>query len=214
MNLRTDFALENSHNKIIKFKIPDKTLQEKFIHEVKSFLKRNHFSSQSHVFVVGLGNEAYTADAVGPKAIKHIDATSHLDDLGIFSKRAKVSLLEPSVMGKTGISTEKMIACISKEIKPDLLILIDSLVTDQLDLLNHSIQINDEGMSPGSGLFGQNKKISQGSIGIPVICIGVATAIEYVDSMPLIVCTSDIDAYVANIAQLIGEGLNQLFSSF
>lgn len=212
MNLRTDFINpDDKHFKTIFFKAPTLNTKKALINEITYFLNKYHFTSKNHVFIVGLGNEAHTADSVGPKTLKHIKATSHLKKLGITFSGAKISTLEPGTTGTTGISSKKIIKSIIGEIKPDLLIVIDSFVTDKLEHLNHTIQISDKGITPGSGVLGNNEKINKASIGIPVIAIGIATALEYTHKTQMLVATSDIDIYVQRISWLIGDTLNDLF---
>lgn len=212
MNLRTDFINpDDMHFKTISFKEASQNTQKILADEICYFLNKYHFTNKNHVFIVGLGNKDHTADSVGPQTLKYIKATSHLKKLGITFKGAKISTLEPGTTGTTGISSKKIIKSVINEIKPDLLIIIDSFVTNKLEFLNHTIQISDKGITPGSGVLGNNERINKASIGIPVIVIGIATALEYIDKTQMLVATSDIDIYVQKISWLIGNTLNDLF---
>ena len=68
-----------------------------------------------------------------------------------------VSILEPSVMGITGIDSFEVIKNVLDEIKPDFIICIDSLCAKNINRLNKTIQISTSGITPGSGI-GNNKK--------------------------------------------------------
>ena len=65
-----------------------------------------------------------------------------------------------------------------KIIKPDYLIVIDSLASKSIERLNKTIQITDTGIHPGSGIGNKRKEISYDTIGIPVIAIGVPTVVD------------------------------------
>ncbi|MBR6113236.1 MAG: GPR endopeptidase, partial [Bacilli bacterium] len=174
---------------------------------------------KDHIFIVGLGNENHTADSIGPKTLKHIQVNSFLENIGVEISGNKVSALEPGVLGETGILTDKIISSVSKEIKPDLIILIDSFVSDDINYLNKTIEITNYGINPGSGLKGINSKIDKTTLGIPILVIGVVTAIEIkftndnnINFIPYLLSTKDIDEFVINISKIIGQSINEAIS--
>ena len=204
--------------RIIEFSNINNTelIKEFLIKEISFFIKKKFNNKDFHAFVIGLGNENNTADSIGPKVLKNIKVNSYLESLNIPIIGNKVSALEPGVLGTTGIDTKKIIKSVSKEINPDCLILIDSYVTENINYLNKTIQITDEGIIPGSGLYIQNDEISKKTMGIPVIVIGIPTAIEIDFSSndkiisPFIVSTKDIDSYVFKISKIISDALNEV----
>lgn len=186
------------------------TLKSFLIKELNFFIKQLVTKNKYHAFIIGIGNEFNTADSIGPKVLKNICVNSHLENLDIPINGNKVSALEPGVLGTTGIDTKKIIESVSKEIHPDFLILIDSYVTENIKYLNKTIQITNEGIIPGSGLYFHNEEISKKTMGIPVIVIGIPTAIEIeIDSKSYIVSTKDIDSYVLEISKIISEAINE-----
>ena len=201
-----------------------KTIYFNSLDNIKNILKKEIFyifnkmniTKKDHIFVVGLGNINHTADSVGPKVLKHIKVNSYLENIGVKIIGNKVSALEPGVMGETGILTEKTILSVSKEIKPNLVILIDSFVSDNIDYLNKTIQLTDVGINPGSGIKGINSIIDKNTLGIPVLVIGVTTAVEIkftndsnTNFVPYLLSTKDIDDYVNEISKIIGESINE-----
>ena len=68
------------------------------------------------------------------------------------------------------------------------------------------IQITDSGINPGSGVKNQRKELSEQTLGIPVIALGVPTV---VDSVTI---THDIIEYVFRHLQDINE--EKLFGEF
>lgn len=174
------------------------------------FFKKLNIANKDHIFIIGLGNENHTADSIGPKVLKHINVNSY------FTKGIKVSALEPGVFGTTGIDTLKIIKSVCDEIKPDLVILIDSMVSDDVDHLNKLIQIKDCGINPESSIKGLKSKINIDTLGIPTLSIGVVSTIEIkftekddINFIPYLLSTKDIDEFASNISFIIGQSLNK-----
>ena len=183
--------------------------------EILYFFDKLNIKKGSHIFVVGLGNDNHTADSVGPKTLKHIKVNSYLKNLEIETDKTIVSALEPGVLGETGIMTNKIIKSVVDEIKPDLVILIDSFVSSNINYLNKTIEVTDFGLNPGGGLKGINEKIDNDTLGIPVIVIGVTTAIEVKftndenkNFIPYLLSSKDVDDYVNKISLIIGKSIN------
>ena len=213
-NARTDLAIEkdiiDKSYVLIEFNdlLSKIKIKKEIIKAIKQFIKKR---KNKHIFVVGLGNENNTADSIGPKVIKKINVNSHLNNIGVYT-RNKISALEPGVLGTTGINTKKIIESITNEIKPDLVIIIDSYITKDFKYLNKSIQITDQGITPGSGFNSKDDEISYNTIHIPVLVIGVATAIEINKySRSYIVSTKDVDKYVIEISDIISDSINTVF---
>ena len=133
----------------------------------------------SYGLIVGLGNDKSTPDSLGPLTINNIIVTNHiylLDELSDNYKR--LSAINPGVMGETGIETSDIIESVVNKIKPDYLIVIDSLASKSIERLNKTIQITDTGIHPGSGIGNKRKEISYDTLKIPVIAIGVPTVVD------------------------------------
>jgi len=80
-------------------------------------------------------------------------------------------------MANTGLETSNIVKAIINEEKPKFIIVIDALASFSIDRINKTIQITDTGIHPGSGIGNNRKEISQKTIGIPVIAIGVPTVV-------------------------------------
>ena len=133
----------------------------------------------SYGLVVGLGNNKSTPDSLGPLTINNIIVTNHIYIMDKLSDNYKrLSAINPGVMGETGIETSDIIESIVKKIKPDYLIVIDSLASKSIERLNKTIQITNTGIHPGSGIGNRRKEISYETLGIPVIAIGVPTVVD------------------------------------
>ena len=131
--------------------------------------------------VVGLGNWNVTPDALGPKVVSKIMVTRHLKQLipdSIDEEIRPVCALSPGVLGLTGIETGEIIKAVVSNLKPNLIICIDALASRKLDRVNRTIQIGDSGISPGSGVGNKRMVISEKTLGVPVIAIGVPTVVD------------------------------------
>jgi len=190
----------------------EKLIKDFFKNELIFFFKRLNIDNTKHIFIIGLGNESNTADSIGPRSIKYITVNSHIYNIFNNIKYPKISALEPGVLGTTGIDTFKIIESVTKEIKPNLIILIDSFVTNKINYLNKVIEINDDGLIPGSGIYGNNIEIKKETIKVPILVIGIPTALEYKknNNIPLLISTNDIDDYVVKISKIIGSSINEI----
>lgn len=148
--------------------------------------------------VVGLGNWNITPDALGPKVISKLMITRHLRELvpdKIDENIRPVCALSPGVLGLTGIETGEIIKAVVEKIKPNLIICIDALASRNTERVNKNIQIGNTGISPGSGIGNKRMEISERTLGIPVIAIGVPTVVHAItlanDSIDLA-----IDAFI------------------
>lgn len=159
--------------------INDHNNEEVLAKYLKKILRKNGFNTKSKVLVVGLGNDSYLSDALGPKVVKEINVTSHLNK----KKTTSVSCFIPGVMGVTGLESSAMIKSIIDRFAIDIVIVIDSLATRSISRLYKTYQLTDTGINPGSGVnnnrMGVNKKIMK----IPVVAIGVATVVDVASIM-------------------------------
>lgn len=136
---------------------------------------------KDEVLVVGLGNEEVTPDALGPNVIKDIEVTRHVIKYlpqYIDENTRSVSAIAPGVLGTTGIETLEIIKGVVDNIKPKLLIVIDALASRSMERISSTIQLSDTGIVPGAGVGNTRKEISENTLGIPVIALGIPTVVE------------------------------------
>ena len=149
------------------------------IDELKNLLKKIKINKSDSCLFIGLGNSKSTPDSLGPKVSKDIIVTRHIFDLGELDKKYRVvSALIPGVKGTTGIETHDIIESVVNKIKPDFIVAVDALASGSVDRVNKTIQMTDTGIHPGSGIGNARKEISESTIGIPVIGIGVPTVVD------------------------------------
>ncbi|MFC0270069.1 GPR endopeptidase [Metabacillus herbersteinensis] len=186
----------------------DTELQEKvinvFAQEFSQFLTDLGIKKDDSCLVVGLGNWNVTPDALGPLAVENLLVTRHLFNLqpeNVEEGFRPVSALVPGVMGITGIETSEIIKGVIDQSKPDFVIAIDALAARSIERVNTTIQISDSGIHPGSGVGNKRKELSQETLGIPVIAIGIPTVVDAVS------ITSDtIDFILKHIGRELTEG--------
>ena len=138
---------------------------------------------EQSVLVVGLGNRDVTADALGPQVVDNLFITRHVvREYGKAayncSKVNLISSIEPGVMAKTGMETAEIIKGVVHETTPDVLIVVDALAARSTRRLNRTIQITNTGIQPGSGVGNHRNALTEESLGIPVIAIGVPTVVD------------------------------------
>lgn len=151
-------------------------LSDVLTNTLKKLLK---IKKDSFGLVVGLGNDKSTPDSLGPLTVDNVIVTNHIYILDKLSDcYTRLSAINPGVMGETGIETSDIIESVVNKIKPDYLLIIDSLASKSLERLNKTIQITDTGIHPGSGIGNKRKEISYSTLGIPVIAIGVPTVVD------------------------------------
>ncbi len=192
---------------------------------------------EQSVLVVGLGNRAVTADALGPRVVDNLCITRHMvKEYGpaAYSKEKVnlVSSLVPGVMAQTGMESAEIIRGVVEETRPDLVIVVDALAARSTRRLNRTIQVTDTGIQPGSGVGNHRNALTKESLGVPVIAIGVPTVVDaativgdaleklgstaYQGEHPqalselnnMYVTGKDIDAIIKRLCFLISEALN------
>ena len=140
-----------------------------------------HIQSKDDIMVVGLGNIYVTPDSLGPKVINEIDVTRHIIKYlpqYVDDNTRPVTAISPGVLGTTGIETYEILKGIVDNVKPKLLIVIDALSSRSIERISSTIQISDTGIVPGAGVGNTRQEISETTLGIPVIAMGIPTVVE------------------------------------
>ncbi|MBQ7171377.1 MAG: GPR endopeptidase [Clostridia bacterium] len=131
------------------------------------------------ILVAGIGNARMTADAIGPETAEKITVTRHLSLLSpaVFRSLGSLSVaaIAPGVVGQTGIETADLIEGAVKASSPDLILAFDALASCSLTHLFSTVQLTNNGISPGSGLKNNRTALDFARFGVPVIGIGVPT---------------------------------------
>lgn len=153
---------------------------EVLTNELKNILDM-HIQKQDEIIIVGLGNIYVTPDSLGPKVINEIDVTRHLIKYvpDVVEKDTRsVSAVAPGVLGTTGIETVEILKGIIENTHPKLVVVIDALASRSIERISSTIQISDTGIIPGGGVGNARTEISEKTLGIPVIALGIPTVVE------------------------------------
>lgn len=150
-----------------------------FKKELTKVLEFSNIKKNDTCLIIGLGNPKIISDALGSKTLDNIIVTRHLYLLNnVDSKYRNVAILEPNVMGVTGIDSYDIIKKTIEKIKPNFVIAIDSLCAIDIERLNKTIQITTSGITPGSGIGNQRNELSFDTLNTKVIAIGVPTVVD------------------------------------
>lgn len=214
--------------------------------EVKPFAKHAQFIDESlsaltdeikriiptegKVLVAGLGNMRITPDALGPKCASMIFATRHitgelLKATGLSNLRS-VTAFSTGVLGETGAESSEMIRGIIHTVKPDFVITVDALAARNTERLGTTVQMCNTGIVPGSGVGNARQEISQKTVGVPVISIGVPTVVDaatlildcggahddaeelYEQAGNMMVTPREVDLMIERAAKLVSLAIN------
>ena len=166
--------------------------------ELENMIKE-HVGLEDEILVVGLGNIYVTPNPLDPKVINEIDITRHLLKYvpQYLEKNTRpVSAISPGVLGTTGIETAEILKGIVENVKPKLMIVIDSLASRSMKRISSTIQLADTGIVPGAGVDNARKELTKDTLGIPVIAIGVPTVVE-----TAVVVNDCLDVFIEKLQQ-------------
>lgn len=166
----------------------------KAIRETVDFLD---LDSDITTLVLGLGNGYMTSDALGKNVCEGIITTRRPGEpiKNDVDKIKEVCAFHANVCGVTGVESSEVARGLVNEIKPDLVICADSLCAFRADRIGRSYQITTRGIKAGSGAgnttgksagnttgksVGKSvgKEISEETLGVPVVAIGVPFVIS------------------------------------
>lgn len=136
---------------------------------------------EGSVLVIGLGNRSVTPDSLGPLAVDHMLVTRHIyrerPDL-TSSAMSSVCAVAPGVMGTTGIESGELVRAAIEAVRPRAVIAVDSLSARALDRLSSTVQLTNTGIQPGSGVGNHRAAMTQETLGVPVLAVGVPMVIH------------------------------------
>lgn len=169
---------------------------------------------RGRLFAAGLGNPDVTPDRLGAAAIRSVIATGG----ACRQKNARYSLaaVETDVAVRTGIETARLVKAITRELKPDCVIVIDALSCKDPRFIGKTVQLSSVGITPGSGSAerGDFTAVTPELLRCPVASIGVPTvaALSSVTNDPAdcnyLVTPPDIDTIINMWGEVIGGALN------
>ena len=184
--------------------------------EIKTLLKI-HKINPKKVLVVGLGNDRYACDGLGKSTTGRVLVTKPYLEKKLFSKKQmdEVYTFLPGVYGTTGLESAETIKCVCNMLKPDLVVVIDSLVATKPMSLAKSIQLSNTKLSPGGGVGNNRLEVSEKLLGTKVFAIGFPTVANLSDEFgsmkDLIVTPKDIEKKCTEVSKIIATAINITF---
>ena len=152
--------------------------------ELRSMAERvcgKRITSEFSVLVVGLGNRSVTPDSVGPETVCRLSVTRHLKSMESAVLAAgglcRISAVEPGVPAVTGLETAETVEGIVRVTAPDLVLAVDALTARSADRLGNTVQLSSGGIRPASGVERGHCALDRESLGVPVLSLGVPTAV-------------------------------------
>lgn len=136
-------------------------------------IKKSNITDLKSVLVVGLGNPQMISDCFGARVSEKILVTRHLTQSVKNSNMCEVSTLSTNVFGRTGLESFDIVKGVVDKIKPELVIVIDTLVAENSKSICTNIQIANVGIVPGSGVENARKELSQSTLNTKVVTIGI-----------------------------------------
>lgn len=137
---------------------------------------RGMLPGKGDVLVVGLGNRNVTADALGTRVVERMLVTRHLQQAIVEELQGKlrgVSAIAPGVLGLTGIETAELCRGLVRHVQPSAVIAIDALAAFESSRICTTVQITDTGIEPGSGVGNHRLGLTEETLGVKVIAVGV-----------------------------------------
>ncbi len=172
------------------------------------------------ILVCGLGNAALTPDSIGPRTAAEVKATLHIKDFDTEMFEAldcsEIAVIAPGVTADSGLDASVMIKGVAEKIQPNAVILIDAIATSSEERLGSTVQISNTGLFPGGGVGNARCALTERTLGIPTVAIGVPTVIDSrsfgrASSSPMLVAPKEIDEICTVGAKIIGGAVNQAF---
>lgn len=207
------YSSQNESTALVDFskihaELDKKELKKAFLSALKKFVPE----SAKTVLICGLGNPDITSDSFGPETVKRTAVTGHLKDFAEKSGIRAVYSVIPDVAGKTGFESFDKIKAAAQICKPDIILAIDSLAAGNSSRLCCCLQLSSRGITAGSGVKAHKNELSENTLGVPVIAIGMPTVIEIKEKglKPLTVTPLDIDILIKRPARILADAINFL----
>ena len=135
--------------------------------ELSSLAKRVSAKRSSNLKIAafGLGNRAVCYDSFGPLACE------------MTLPGSKLTVFKAGVPSESGLKTSELLRCVVRCFGAELAVAADSLVARSEERVGRVIQLCDSGVNAGSGVGNHADRIDRASLGVPVIAVGIPTAL-------------------------------------
>ncbi|MCL2299299.1 MAG: GPR endopeptidase, partial [Firmicutes bacterium] len=107
--------------------------------------------------------------------------------------------------------------------RPAAVLTVDALCARKLSRLGCTIQLSDSGIVPGSGVGNARRELSRGTLGVPVVSMGVPTVVDAAtlaadltgnndppaESAGMMVTPREVDLLIDRAAKLCAMAVNR-----
>ena len=138
------------------------------------------------VLAAGLGNRAMTCDAVGPASIDNLLVTRHMIRAmpRQFADFRPVAAVCPGVLARTGLEALELVRGAVERVRPAAVIAVDALAARD-----------------------RRSALDRGTLGVPVIAVGIPTVVDADPRAGLFLTPRDIDQRIRELGRLLGYGI-------
>lgn len=160
------------------------------------------------ILAAGLGNPDVTHDSLGALTIRRLVPGN--------GARYNLTAIETDVAARTGIETVKLVRGAAREIGAACVIAVDSLSCGTSERVCRTVQLSDSGITPGSGTAEPRRELSERTAGIPVIAVGIPTAVSVAaltgqrGHKSLLAVPADEDIQIRLWAECIANAVNSI----
>ena len=130
--------------------------------------------------------------------------------------------MQPGVLGTTGLESVELVRGAAEHAAPDLILVVDALAARDPERVCTTVQLADTGIVPGSGVGNARSALTEETLGVPVVAVGVPTVvdartlcadlsgaeIDLPEDTELFVTPRDIDTRVRDSARLVGYAID------
>ena len=208
-----NYRILSIHNLFLMEEKQRQIIVENIVKILNELLSKMKIKKTDVILICGLGNEDIIADSFGVNVCKNILPTMNIKSS---LTKSKVCQVMPNVKSITGLDTYTIVNGLANQVKAKLIILIDSLLTNNVSRIGHSFQISSCGITPGGAIkFG--KKISEKSTGIKCLTIGVPFMVDLYDLAKksrkhLIMSPKDNYSMIEYCSKIISDSINIFFN--
>ena len=184
------------------------------VHAAAELLSRCAETRPQSALVAALGNPDITPDALGSLTAGYTLVTRHMKEKlpRDFAAFSSLALCRTGVLGTSGIESAAHIRLLADSLHPELVIVVDALAGAESERLCRTVQFTNTGISPGSGVGNDRDELSEKSLGVPVVAVGMPTVIDAgrlgSGMGGMFVTPRNIDAVVRAAAKIIGYAIN------
>ena len=112
-----------------------------------------------------------------------------------------------SAVARTGLEALELVRGAVERVRPAAVIAVDALAARDSARLCATVQLSDTGLVPGSGVGNRRSALDRGTLGVPVIAVGIPTVVDADPRAGLFLTPRDIDQRIRELGRLLGYGI-------